>query len=193
MFFSDEHRIKEILDVPVLESYLKTYKYLMDTVQKTNVATDMKFQDTYRDFYQIRRFYSDAFASSYFEIMEAMKSQDEISFKLVFEWVRRIKNSAEMSFSSKMVHTFRSDQPIWDSRVATVHFGLSVPPPDKDWGKRETVCIDRYENYKEIFYEYMKSKEGKLLIECFDKKFPNYEISDVKKIDFILWQDRGRI
>jgi hypothetical protein len=36
----------------------------------------------------------------------------------------------------------------------------------------------------------MVTDEGWTIIGQFDKKFPDNRISDVKKIDFVLWQDR---
>lgn len=36
----------------------------------------------------------------------------------------------------------------------------------------------------------MKKEEGQLIIQLSDKKFSDEKISDVKKFDFVLWQDR---
>jgi hypothetical protein len=38
----------------------------------------------------------------------------------------------------------------------------------------------------------MATEEGCMIIRTFDERFPNNGISDVKKIDFILWQDKEK-
>ena len=55
---------------------------------------------------------------------------------------------------------------------------------------REQLCIERYDLYQDRFYDFMSSDEGAELIRIFDHQYPNNGISNVKKIDFIMWQDR---
>lgn len=86
-----------------------------------------------------------------------------------------------------MAHTFNPQTPIWDKIVTTDHFGFRSPTGQKD---REQKTVRRFEDYSGKFCGYMKSKEGQMLIGMFDKAFPDSRISDVKKIDFILWLDR---
>lgn len=182
-----KEKAKQILVVPRLKSDLKKYQYIMDRVRKVDVSEDTEFQNIYRDFYQMRRFYSDEFARKYFRLMEQIKGMSGVTFKMTFERVKHIQCTYETSFSSKMAHTFNPQIPIWDSVVTTRHFGFKAPTGVKD---REQKTIDRFNEYSEKFYKYMKSSEGQMLIEMFDKAFLGNGISDVKKIDFILWQDR---
>jgi hypothetical protein len=57
---------------------------------------------------------------------------------------------------------------------------------------RELACCNRYAEYEDKFYDYMATEEGCMIIRTFDERFPNNGISDVKKIDFILWQDKEK-
>lgn len=43
---------------------------------------DTEFQNIYRDFYQMRRFYSDEFARKYFRLMEQIKGMSGVTFKM---------------------------------------------------------------------------------------------------------------
>lgn len=36
----------------------------------------------------------------------------------------------------------------------------------------------------------MLTEEGKKAVKLFDEKFPETSISDVKKVDFVIWKDR---
>ena len=93
-----------------------------------------------------------------------------------------------MSFSSKLLHTIKPEYPIWDSVVTKEHFGIR--PPYASCKNREQLCIERYDLYQDRFYDFMSSDEGAELIRIFDHQYPNNGISNVKKIDFIMWQDR---
>ena len=184
----DEQRVNEILAKPAVKQGLDKYQYLMDRLRKTNVATDKEFQAVFREFYQMRRFYSDDFARRYFQFMEDLKNAHRITFAMAMERIKHIQGTYEISFSSKMVHTIDPRHPIWDSVVAGGHFKMRAPALSSK--NREQECCDRYNEYAHKFNAYMASQEGQNLIRLFDEAFPGSVISDVKKIDFILWQDK---
>lgn len=182
-----KEKVEQILTAPALKAGLEKYQYIMERFRKVDVSEDTEFQGVYRDFYQMRRFYSDEFARKYFRLMEQLKEMDAVTFKMVFERVKHIQCTYEISFSSKMAHTFNPQMPIWDKIVATDHFGFRSPTGSND---REQKMVGRFEEYSGKFRGYMKSREGQMVIGMFDKIFPDSGISDVKKIDFILWLDR---
>lgn len=182
-----KEKVEQILTAPALKAGLEKYQYIMGRFRKVDVSEDTEFQSVYRDFYQMRRFYSDEFARKYFRLMEQLKGMDGVTFKMAFERVKHIQCTYETSFSSKMAHTFNPQTPIWDKIVTTDHFGFRSPTGQKD---REQKTVRRFEDYSGKFCGYMKSKEGQMFIGMFDKAFPDSGISDVKKIDFILWLDR---
>ena len=182
-----EERIREILKKPVLKDGLQSYRYIMERLYQTDVSADREFQSAFRNFYQMKRFYSDEFAGHYFKLMEQLKNSRDMSFVMALERVKHIRNAYEMSFSSKMAHTINPLHPIWDSVVTKKHFGISVPYAKKD---REEACCKKYDIYEDRFYDYMASEEGMKVIHLFDEYFPELGITDVKKIDFVLWQDR---
>lgn len=181
-------KLLEILNKPKLAEGLKTYQYLMSALPSTDVSRDKEYQKAFRSFYQMRKFYSDDFAQSYFRLLEKMKDYGtDMSFKIAFERVKHIQGSYEMSFSSKLAHTINPLLPIWDSVVTTGHFGIR--PPYTGHKDRENACCDKYAIFEDVFYDYMASDDGIEIIHAFDQVFPDNGISDVKKIDFVLWQD----
>lgn len=66
--------ILEILDKPGLQAGINDYSYLLNNLYSTNVAEDAHYQDVFRKFYQMRKFYSDEFASGYFQLLEELKA-----------------------------------------------------------------------------------------------------------------------
>lgn len=182
--------VEKILQKPEIETGLNKYQYIMKSLHETDVSSDKEYQSVFRDFYQMRRFYSDEFAQHYFHLLEQMKHTNNMTFKMAIERVKHIQNTYEISFSSKLAHTINPLLPIWDSVVTGKHFQIRAPYASaKD---REKACCQKYAEFEEKFYSYMSSMEGQALIFKFDQRFPDSGISDIKKIDFILWQDRRK-
>ncbi len=181
---SDLHTI---LEKDSLKKGIEQYQSIRNRLYATNITEDTEFQNDFRTFYQMRRFYSDEFARHYFLLLEQLKYTQNISFEMAMERVKHIQGTYEMSFASKLAHTINPTLPIWDS-VVTKHFGVRAPySKSKD---REQACCKRYEEFKEMMYRYMKSEEGREIIRQFDLKYPDSGLTDIKKIDFVLWQDR---
>lgn len=184
----EESRVKEILFFPAVAEGLKKYQFIMKRVQKTDVSSDVEFQTVYRNFYQMRRFYSDAFAKRYFDLMEQMKNWNSVSFRAIFKRVKLFQYTYELSFSSKLLHTLRPEWPIWDKIVGVDHFHYRAPSSKRS--DVDVVFTERYEQYADTFGKYLASSEGHMLIKNFDERFPENGISDMKKAVFVLWQDR---
>ena len=184
----ETEKLTIILEKPEMAEGLRKYQKIMEAINLTDVSKDAAFQKMYRNFYRMNRFYSDEFAHAYFKIMEHLKSSPIISFEMALERVKHIKGSYEISFSSKLAHSIDPKLPIWDKIVTKDHFHLRAPSVSRN--NRERACCKRYDDYRKRFYAYLNSPEGQLLIEEFDAAFPDNGISNVKKVDFILWQDR---
>jgi hypothetical protein len=41
------------------------------------------------------------------------------------------------------------------------------------------------------YNDYHKDERGQKIIELYDEEYPNTGITDIKKIDFVIWQIRG--
>jgi hypothetical protein len=51
--------------------------------------------------------------------------------------------------------------------------------------------IQLYERIVDWYKDYLKDEEGQKIIELFDEEYPNTGITDIKKVDFVIWQIRG--
>lgn len=187
----DLHVAQEIVKRPQVKEGIQSYKYLMARRYAVDISKDEAFQDMFSTFYRMKRFRSRDFLRRFFECMEQEKRREITSFAVLFEKVYQLNSSMEISFCSKMLHTFDDCQPIWDSVVATEHFGFKRP---YSYCKNPIErCVSRYADYTEAFTHYINSGEGRTLVDIFDNQYPNCGISDMKKIDFILWQDRKAV
>jgi len=164
---------------------VKKYEDIMKTYRDVDVATDRVFQKLYNGFYRIRQ-RPEHWYAHYYLMLEGLKninmSFDDILKKL-YQKTRRV----EASFASKMFATQNPEYPLIDKWVLR-HFGIILPGTNMN--NRINIIIEKYKCLITCF-EYLKSTdEGAKYIEEFDKICPDVHISDVKKIDFMLWQER---
>lgn len=166
-------------------SGLEKYNYIMDRLYKTNTFEDKEFQRKFNAFYRIRQ-RSPEFYNCYYGLLEDSKAK-KVSFEEVIRYIHERLGRIEPSFSSKLVATIDPEKPVWDSFVLK---NLGLKPPyysDKDRLNKNILLYDRicdwYENY-------LQTDEAKKAIELFNKRYPDISITNVKKIDLILWQTR---
>lgn len=169
---------------------LKTYKYLIDTVSGTDFVASPSFRKVFNGYYKVRQRKTDWY-DAYYKLMEEQKTENR-SFEEVLEELAVYK-SVEVSFSSKLIATVDPAKPIWDQYV--IHnLGL-----DMEWnryqGKNMDVRIkkanDIYNTICEWYHTFLNTKEGEMCVAVFNEAVPKYaDISDVKKIDFMLTSRR---
>lgn len=182
---------RELVQRQEIAQGLKKYEYLMNQLRKVDVSTDAEYQCAYASFYRMKPFRSNDFLMAYFKYLERSKGEANLTFESAFPYIYRINSSMEVSFCSKLIHTINPSQPIWDKVVATDHFHFKKPYPR--CRKPIEKCIMRYIDYSNAFSTYLESDEGQKLIAIFDRQFPHSGISNAKKVDFILWQDRTKV
>lgn len=183
----DLRRLPTILAKPKMLIGIERYRFIMEKVQQVDVSVDKDFQKTYENFYTLGR-YPKEFRLDYFAYMERGK-KEKPSFEEALSYFLKY-GTLEVSFSSKLVHTLDPEQPIWDQNVTDKHFGYKIPAcRTKD---REKKVLDRYMRYKNDFLTYVASDDGKLIIRAFDEAFPKTGFTDLKKVDFVLWQDNEK-
>lgn len=144
-----------------------------------------EFRKTFKHFYRIRR--NSEFCETFFELLKDGKAKKSLTFEKILDRFFFEFNRFEPSFSSKLIATINPKYPIWDKFVLK---NLELRPP---WHKaidRIDKIISTYNCLKFKMKEIMISPKGKKWIELFDEVLPNSKITDVKKIDFILWQTR---
>lgn len=182
----DLKRLPAILAKPRMLTGIERYRSIMEKLWRVDVSLDERFQKTYENFYTLGR-YSKEFRRDYFAYMERCK-ETVPSFEEALSYFLKY-GTLEVSFSSKLVHTLDPEQPIWDKNVTDRHFGYKIPAyGTKD---REKKILNRYKRYKRDFLNYVASDDGKAVIRAFDEAFPKTGFTDLKKVDFVLWQDVG--
>ena len=169
-----------------IRSGIEKYLVLRKMLFETNVAKDRVFQKAYNGFFRMGR-RTEEYYQDYYCYLEQHKTSGA-SFAEVLKFLYEKHGRLEMSFASKIVAMIDPEYPIWDSVVTKGHFKIIAPYASAK--NRLQQGIERYEHYYRVYSLYMQSEEGKKKIEEFDRLFPHTEISNVKKLDFVLWQER---
>lgn len=169
-----------------IQSGIKKYQYLRQQLFVTDVSTNQDFQRMFNGFFRMGR-RTQAYYNDYYCYLQQHKMTG-ISFADALTYLYLKHGRLEMSFVSKMVALVEPTFPIWDSVVTKGHFGITAPYANaKD---RLHKGIEKYENYCRCYDTYMQSTSAKEKIAEFERLFPRTDISDVKKLDFMLWQER---
>ncbi|MCD8015077.1 MAG: hypothetical protein LUG99_18255 [Lachnospiraceae bacterium] len=166
---------------------MNKYKQIMAALHQTDVSTDMDFRRTFNRFF-VMRSRTPLYYDKFYLFLEARKNIGA-TFEEALEELKSANGKLEVSFSSKLVHVIDPAKPIWDRNVSVLHFGMKVPSYGKSIEVRQKEVIKVYHDYCCRFYEYLESNGGQALIRLFDNTYPHSGLTDVKKLDFILWID----
>ena len=168
------------------ERGIQQYLEIMNLFPNTNVYINRDFQRKYNRFYRVRQRKKE-FYDIYYRLMEDLKGKNLVLFSGVLNYLHERLGRYEPSFSSKLVATHKPNMPIWDSSVLK-NTGFKSPPYNANDRLKKIVKV--YDGIVGWHKNYLKTDEGKMIIETFDQIIKESSITDLKKIDFVLWQTR---
>lgn len=184
--FDDDDEIESDIDWSIIKEGLPRYKRIMDMVNTKEFCSD-KFKKEFNYFYKIRQ-KSAYFYDCYYKVMNECKI-NKLTFRDVITRLYELTGEIHASFSSKIIATINPDMPIWDQYVIK-----NLKLHDPTYGSKEQRIekkIKIYESICDWYEEYILLSDGEEDIKTFNEKFPEYmDISDTKKIDFMLWAKR---
>ena len=165
-----------------VEAGIEKYNWIMKRIHEVDIATDTEFQKFFNGFYRMRQRPA-TFYKSYYAFLENRKSDKTLTFEDVITYLYKETGSIHASFSSKLLATVNPDMPIWDKFVLQ-NLGLRTPYYYEKDRLQKTIQL-----YQRIC-DWYQTEEAQEKLQLFNTLFPNTNISDTKKIDFILWATR---
>lgn len=168
------------------ENGIGKYLWIMDRLHKVNVYEDSEFRKAYNGFYRMRQ-RSGQFYDAYYSFIEENKRRRDVTFGEVLGHLKTETGRMEASFSSKLAATINPKMPVWDKYVMK-NMGIKVPGYSVK--NRQEKILDAYEQLVKEYEHLLESNEGQMMIKAFNEMYPCYGVTDLKKIDFILWQTR---
>ena len=165
--------------------HFKDYYYLLDNLQKVNVAEDIYYQRKYKGFWVMGRL-SEKYYKKYFDLLETNKNNKVISLEYVIKELNEIDNKVQFSFSTKLIHMINNENPIYDSKIASFY---KLPEwTGNNYGER----LDKVNKiYDFLIQEFKRVKVDMLLNISINKIKKYYELNEIftdeKIIDSIIW------
>lgn len=175
---------KEKICVP--DNAIRKYTLIMKMYSELG-PLDTNFQRLFVGFYRVRR---DAFFRKiYFELMKTAK-EEKLNFSEILVKIFEQTGRIEPSFSSKLLATIAPEYPIWD-RYILEKLGLENKRYFKNKDEQIRYCVGTYNKIVNWYRMFLEQNQAKELIDYFDSTYQEYlGISDIKKMDFILWSYR---
>lgn len=164
---------------------LDKYKYIMEWVKRTNLSVNTDFQRTFNGFYIVRR--NEEWRKVYYEYFENVKTETP-TFASIITRLYECTGNIEPSFSSKMLASIFPDKPIWDRYIVQ---NLNMKLVGKTKEEKLQNAIKLYADIEQWYEEFLQTDKAKECIALFNQMLPDYkDISNIKKIDSILWSIR---
>lgn len=164
---------------------LKDYNYIINELKNVNVSTDVNYQTTFNSFYKIRR--KDGWREIYYNYFEENKYNKNLTFEDIIRHLYKKTGNVEASFSSKLLATINPKMPIWDQYVLK-NINLNLLGNTKE--ERLQNAIDLYDKIIEEFNILLERGDVQNSIKQIKTLIGEYEIEDIKILDFILWSIR---
>ncbi|WP_297639148.1 hypothetical protein [uncultured Clostridium sp.] len=179
----NEKEVLRALNRREMEIGIDKYEFIMKRFWHVDVRKDNEFKRVFIDFYKLINL-NGKFLEIYFETLENHKTI-EYTYVEVLRILYKYSKKVHGSFASKLLATVDEELPIID-RFIKKHLELETY---YSVGNVEKI-IAQYDEVKDLYSEFLNTEQSKRWIELFDEKFSDRNISDIKKIDFILWQIR---
>ncbi len=167
------------------DAYLAVYDYLLKEMPNAHALPDYGRKFNY--FYQVRR--NLVWRKKFYALFYESRGK-EVDFANILRTLFQNTEKIEASFASKMAATLNPDLPIIDRHVLS-YIGRKLPSPNKGKEERIAAIIVLYEEMERTFKAFLKTDSGKHLLKRFRGEYPESTISEMKMLDFVLWQSGG--
>ena len=164
---------------------LDKYNYIKENLYKCDVRKDEIFQKKFNSFYRVRR--DEEWRRKFYNYFEKNKNNTNIRFETILKNLLLETGNLEASFSSKLLSTINPNMPIWDHYILK-NLGLEVKGQTKD--ERLESIINTYEEIIRIENDMLNQSDIKQAVRELQEEFKDYHLSDIKALDYILWNSR---
>ena len=164
------------------------YVWIQQHVSQDKILSE-EFQRVWSDFYRLNNAKLSREKKQKFYSIFGKYWQSESSYNDLITAMLDVNSNVESSFSSKIQHTKYPDMPIIDSKVVKL---LEWKLPSKQITVSAKIKeTERLVERLTSFYSSCFTKDGWVEIsQSFDEYLgtPDFEYTDIKKIDILLWQ-----
>ncbi len=169
--------------VAKLSKGISQYIYLQEKYDNNDM--DVEFKKKFAYFYRMNPYVGNEYKEEFFKILQDIKNGSHRSFSDVAEPLYNIENKHQFSFITKLLHTTNTNHPIYDSLVSKV---LGLPSLTLVKERRDKMILSKQiiNDVNILYAALLDDTQIQEILNIFDERF-SAQISNVKKIDFILW------
>ena len=166
---------------------LAKYCWLQAELRQRDVSNNAEFQRRFNGFYVVRR--NREWRQMFFRLLERRKA-GAVSFGSTLRTLHEKTGRVEASFASKLVATIDPLQPVIDS-VVLKNVGLRLPPAGTF--RRLERTVELHDKLSTRYLDFLGTDAGQFVVARFDATYPKAGVTDVKKLDLVLWQARDAV
>lgn len=170
--------------LPKVEVGLNKYLAIQHSYKNIVVSEDRVFQRKFNHFYRVRR--GVEWQEPFYRLLEDAKNKD-YSFSEVLDILSDSTGRLEASFSSKLLATANPNKVVLDS-IVLKNLGLKLPYASSN--NRKTLVVGVFNELDERLNKLLNTDSGRYLVDSFNAMYPQANITDIKKLDLVLWQMR---
>lgn len=176
-----------VFDAARINEGIDKYNEIMDQVNTPHFC-DPDFRKLYNGFYRLRQKPA-AWYEVYYDIFLNCRNNPKTFQEVLMEMYNRT-GEIHPSFCSKLIATLNPDMPIWDQYVLQ-WLGINLNNP-KDDHERINYYAEIYTQIKDEYNEHLSDKNIVNALEEFDRLIPDGAgLTNIKKLDFMLWSNRS--
>lgn len=165
---------------------LLVYRWLQARVRLRRFSKDPVFRSVFSDFYRLNMRPA-AVQRAVLAELHGSSRRGRVSYASTLSRLYNVCGSVEASFASKIVASLDPDGPVidrWVLRNTAIELPRSVSPNRL----RETALA--YERLDRLCGEFLRSPVGRYLVRRFTARHRAPGITEMKMLDFVLWQTR---
>lgn len=179
-------RAKIDLVMPKLANGIHRYRDLQRSIRASGFRANEVFRKKYCYFYRITPHRNKGWQQHYFALL-VRATKAKCNFRQILLEVKKRTGRIESSFASKLVASVHTNRPVIDKYVL-LNAQLRLPyPSDRDRLQKTFVAYDLLDK---AMHAFLASPDGLYLIREFTTMYGKHLVSEMKMLDFVLWQSR---
>jgi hypothetical protein len=165
---------------------LRVYRWLQARVRLRRFSKDPVFRSVFSDFYGLNM---RPVAVRHAVLAELLRAphRGRVSYGHMLCKLHKACGSVEASFASKIVASLDPGRPVID-RWVLHNTGVTLPRWGSPHRLRETARA--YERLRRLCDQFLRTAAGKYLVRRFTARHRASGITEMKMLDFVLWQTR---
>jgi len=172
--------------LPKLGDGVRRYRELQTTIHAAKFSASLPFRRKYCYFYGITPHRDAQWQSQFFDLLVSVRYAPMVFSDALDELHNRTR-CVEASFASKLVASVNTDLPVIDKYVL-LNAGLRLPYPSHSARIAEIKRL--YAKLDSMMRSFLGTPDGRHLVAEFGVRYSTTLISEIKMLDFVLWQTR---